>query len=81
MSTAKPLQVYSGEIKARVLQHSWHGMRALMWDHVLWSGLQPRASQEKSLAPLVKYILFGLSDQDKKVVQSLFLKTELKWFP
>lgn len=81
MSTAKPFQVSLGEIKARVLQHSWHGMRALTWDRVLWSALQPRASQEKSFAPLVKYILFGVSDQDKEVMQSLFLKTELKWFP
>ena len=81
MSTAKPFPVSSGEIKARVLQHSWHGTCALMLDLVLWSALQPRASQEKGIAPLVKYTLFGVSDQDKKMMQSLSLKTELKWFP
>jgi len=52
MSTTKPLPVFSGDIKARVLQRSWHRTCALMLDHVLWGALQPRASQEKGLAPI-----------------------------
>lgn len=81
MLTAKPFPVSSEEIKARVLQRSWHRTFALMLDHVLWGALQLRASQEKGLVPLAKYTLFRVSDQDKKMMQSLSLKTELKWFP
>lgn len=74
MPTAKPFLVSSGEVKARVPEHSWHGMCVLSLDHVLWGALQPRASQEKVLGLLVKYALFVVSDQDKKMIQSLLLK-------
>lgn len=61
--TAKPFPVYSVRLKRESCSIAGKG-------HMPCGALQPSASWEKGLTSLIKYTLFGVADQDKKMMQN-----------